>query len=316
MPFAPPSRPRGSRSWPLAPDTGDAASRVDEGPDRSDGSRLSTAPSGQAGSVLALAGVTVRRAGRAILGPLDWTVSAGERWVVFGPNGSGKTTLLHVASTYLWPSAGTVTVLGQAIGSVDARTLRETIGYAGSGLEKAIADDVSALDVVMTARHAALAPWWHRYTDADRARARELLGRLGVADVAERPFGVLSTGERRRVQIARALMPDPRLLLLDEPSAGLDLGARETLVEDLATLAADAELAAIVLVSHHVEEIPAGFGHGLVLASGRAIAGGAIDEALASGPLSEAFGRPLTVEREPGSGRFTARGGVRAGAPG
>jgi len=262
--------------------------------------------------VLSLANVTVRRAGRTILGPIDWTVGAGERWVVFGPNGSGKTTLLQVASTYLWPSTGTVSVLGQAIGSVDARALRESIGYAGSGLERAIADDVSALDVVMTARHAALAPWWHRYSDADRGRARELLARMGVGDIAERPFGVLSTGERRRVQIARALMPDPRLLLLDEPSAGLDLGARETLVEDLAVLAGDPGLAAIVLVSHHVEEIPAGFGHALVLGAGRAVASGPIEDALASGPLSEAFGRPLVVDHAAGNGRFTARGGDRA----
>jgi iron complex transport system ATP-binding protein len=280
----------------LAPDGGPAAVPATE-------------PHGVAAEVLALDGVAVRRSGRTILGPLDWTVRAGERWVVFGPNGSGKTTLLQVASTYLWPSSGAVTVLGQPIGAVDARTLREAIGYAGSGLERAIGDDVAAVDVVMTARHAALAPWWHRYTDADRTRALDLLDRLGVADVAERPFGVLSTGERRRVQIARALMPDPRLLLLDEPSAGLDLGARETLVEDLAALAADPGLAAIVMVSHHVEEVPAGFGHALIVASGQAIARGPIEEALASGPLSEAFGRPLVVARTPGNGRFTARGG-------
>jgi len=256
--------------------------------------------------VLRLDGVTVRRSGRTILGPLDWTVRAGERWIVFGPNGSGKTTLLQVVSTYLWPSTGGVRVLGEAIGAVDARGLRESIGYAGSGLERAIADDIDALDVVMTARHAALAPWWHRYTDADRERAANLLERMGVGDFATRAFGTLSTGERRRVQIARALMPDPRLLLLDEPGAGLDLGARESLVEDLATLARDLALAAIVLVSHHVEEIPAGFGHALVLGAGRAVAAGPIASALASGPLSTAFGRPLMVEHV--NGRIAARG--------
>jgi iron complex transport system ATP-binding protein len=256
--------------------------------------------------VLRLEGVAVRRSGQTILGPLDWTVRGGERWVVFGPNGSGKTTLLQVVSTYLWPSTGSVSVLGERIGAVDARTLRETIGYAGSGLERAISDDVAALDVVMTARHAALAPWWHRYTDADRARARDLLDRMGVGAFADRPFGLLSTGERRRVQIARALMPDPRLLLLDEPAAGLDLGAREAFIEDLAALALDSTLAAIVLVSHHVEEIPAGFGHALVLAEGRSVAAGPIEGALASGPLSAAFGLPLVVERM--NGRFAARG--------
>lgn len=256
--------------------------------------------------VLRLDGVAVRRSGRTILGPLDWTVRAGERWVVFGPNGSGKTTLLQVASTYLWPSVGSVSVLGERIGAVDARDLRERIGYAGSGLERSISDDVLALDVVMTARHAALAPWWHRYTDDDRARARDLLARMGVGAFADRQFGSLSTGERRRVQIARALMPDPCLLLLDEPGAGLDLGAREALVEDLATLAHDPALAAIVLVSHHVEEIPGGFGHALVLGDGRAVASGPIESALASRPLSAAFGIPLVVERS--EGRFVARG--------
>jgi iron complex transport system ATP-binding protein len=260
----------------------------------------------ESAEVLRLDGVAVRRSGRTILGPLDWTVRSGERWVVVGPNGSGKTTLLQVASTYLWPSAGSVEVLGERIGAVDARRLRETIGYAGSGLERAISDDVTALDVVMTARHAALAPWWHRWSDADRARAADLLARMGVGELGARAFGTLSTGEQRRVQIARALMPDPRLLLLDEPAAGLDLGARESLVEDLATLAFDTALAAIVLVSHHVEEIPAGFGHGLILGSGCAVASGPIDSALASGPLSAAFGRPLVVERV--DGRFAARG--------
>jgi iron complex transport system ATP-binding protein len=259
--------------------------------------------------VLRLDGITVRRAGRTILGPLDWTIRSGERWVVFGPNGSGKTTLLQVASTYLWPSTGTVRVLDQPIGAIDARQLRESIGYAGSGLERAIGDDIAALDVVVTARHAALAPWWHRYTEADRARAGALLERMGVGGFAARAFGTLSTGERRRVQIARALMPEPRLLLLDEPGAGLDLGARESLLEDLAALARDASLAAIVLVSHHVEEIPTGFGHALVLRGGRAVASGPIERALASGPLSAAFGRPLAVDRV--DGRFVARG-VRA----
>ncbi|MEW5989914.1 MAG: ATP-binding cassette domain-containing protein [Chloroflexota bacterium] len=259
--------------------------------------------------VLRLDGVTVRRSGRTILGPIDWTVRAGERWAVFGPNGSGKTTLLQVASTYLWPSTGSVRVLGESIGAVDARQLRESIGYAGSGLERAISDDIQALDVVMTARHAALAPWWHRYTDADRDRAVGLLRRLGVGSFVDRAFGTLSTGERRRVQIARALMPDPRLLLLDEPGAGLDLGARESLVEDLDVLARDPALAAIVLVSHHVEEIPSGFGHALVLGSGRAVAAGPIETALASGPLSTAFDRPLVVEHV--DGRIVARG-VRA----
>jgi len=266
-----------------------------------------------ASPVIELRGVSVRRGARTILGPLDWTVRHGERWVIVGPNGAGKTTLVQVASTYLWPTTGSVAILGSEIGTIDARTLREKIGYAGSALERAISDEVTALEVVMTARHAALGPWWHRYTDGDRARARSLLDRLGVGDLADHTMGILSTGERRRVQIGRALMPEPRLLILDEPAAGLDLGAREALIAALDSLAADPGLAAIVLVSHHLEEIPASFGSALVLGSGRAVASGPIAEVLASGPLSEAYGLPLVVERR--EGRYTARGTPPGTAP-
>lgn len=255
--------------------------------------------------VVELAGVSVRRGGTTILGPLDWRIERGERWVVLGPNGSGKTTLLQVVSTYVWPSTGTVSVLGQRIGAIDARELRRRIGYAGSGLERAVDEATSAADLVVSARHAALATWWHRYSDVDRERADALLGRLGVRELADRPFGLLSTGERRRVLIARALMPDPELLLLDEPTASLDLGAREALVEDLETLAADRRLAAIVLVTHHVEEIPAGFGAGLLLRAGAVVAHGSIATVVAAEPLSATFGSPLEVGGQ--DGRFHAR---------
>lgn len=254
--------------------------------------------------ILRLSGVSVRRAGRTLIGPIDWSIAAGDRWVVIGPNGSGKTTLVHVASTYLWPTRGTVEVLGETIGRVDARELRRRVGYAGAGLEAAIDPGLSAIDVVVTARHAALGPWWHAYSDDDRDRATRLLAEIGVADLADRPFGELSTGERRRVQIARALMPDPDLLILDEPGASLDLGAREALVRDLGTLAAAATPLAIVLVTHHVEEIPAGFGHALILAAGRVVAAGGIDDVLTGAVLSEAFGLPIAVERS--NGRFRA----------
>ncbi len=246
--------------------------------------------------VLRLRDVAVRRGGRTILGPLDWDIRAGERWVVIGPNGSGKTTLAHVASTYLWPSAGRVDVLGETIGRVDARELRRRIGYAGSALERDVDPALAALDVVVTARHAALAPWWHSYTDADRSRAASLLDGMGVGGLADRAFGVLSTGERRRVLIARALMPDPDLLILDEPAASLDLGARELLVRDLATLAARASPAAMALVTHHVEEIPAGFSRALVLSAGVVVAAGPIREALTSQHLSTAFGLPIDID--------------------
>lgn len=259
--------------------------------------------------VLRLSGVSVLRADRPILGPLDWAVGSGERWVVFGPNGSGKTTLLQVLSTYLWPSTGSVDVLGERLGSVDARELRRRIGYAGSGLEAAIDPSLAAVDVVVTARHAALGPWWHRFSDEDRARAMGLLERFGIGDLGARTFGSLSTGERRRVQIARALMPDPDLLLLDEPSSSLDLGAREALVDDLERLAESERPLAIVLVSHHVEEIPPRFDHALVLRHGCAVAAGPIETTLTSRTLSGAFDRRLVVRRA--AHRFHARGAGR-----
>ena len=223
-------------------------------------------------SIVELHGTTVRRAGRAILGPLDWRVGQGERWVVIGANGSGKTTLLSVVGLALWPTAGSVDVLGARYGKVDSREVRRCIGAAGSAVELQLRDDLTPVDLVMTARYAATEPWWHVFSDADRARARELLVRLGIGAVADHPFGTLSAGERRRVSIARALMPDPDLLLLDEPAASLDLGARETLLRDLSLLAEEARPTAIVLVTHHVEEIPAGFTHALVLRGGQPVA--------------------------------------------
>jgi iron complex transport system ATP-binding protein len=235
-----------------------------------------------------------------ILGPLDWLVRSGERWVVIGANGSGKTTLLSVAGLTLWPTAGTVDVLGARYGRVDSRAIRRRIGAAGSAVEHVLRDDLTPVDLVMTARHAATEPWWHSFTDDDRARARELLDRLGMAAVADRPFGTLSTGERRRSSIARALMPDPDLLLLDEPAASLDLGARETLLRDLSSLAGDARPAAIVLVTHHVEEIPAGFSHALVLCAGSAVAAGPLPEVLTGEVLSRAFQLPIVVEHRDG----------------
>jgi iron complex transport system ATP-binding protein len=256
------------------------------------------------GVVIRLSGVSVRRAGRTILGPLDWTVCAGERWVVIGPNGSGKTTLVQVASSNLWPTTGAVVVLGATIGRIDARELRRRVGFTSAIQEPAFDPSLTARDVVMTARPGALAPWWHEFDDADRHRAEELLGRLGVAPLANRDVGSLSTGERRRVQVARALMPDPELLILDEPAAGLDVGAREMLVRDLGRLAAADRPAAIVLVTHHVEEIPAGFEHALVLAAGRVAAAGPIGPVLGGSAPAAAFGVPLRIDRE--AGRYRA----------
>ncbi len=255
--------------------------------------------------VVEVHGLVVRRSGRTILGPLEWTIRDGERWVVLGPNGSGKTTLLSVIGLSLWPTAGTVDVLGARYGRIDSRELRRRIGSAGSAVEAVLRDDLTPVDLVMTARHAATEPWWHVFSDDDRARARGLLDGLGLAGVADHPYGTLSTGERRRTSIARALMPDPDLLLLDEPAASLDLGARETLMYDLTTLAGSMRPAAIVLVSHHVEEIPVGFTHGLILADGAIVAAGPLEVVLTDAVLTSAFGMPILVEHV--GGRAWAR---------
>ena len=254
----------------------------------------------EADPVVAVHGLVVRRGGRTILGPLDWTIRTGERWVVLGPNGSGKTTLLSVIGLDLWPTNGSVDVLGARYGRVDSREVRKRIGAAGSAVEGSFRNDLTPVTLVMTARHAATEPWWHVYADADRTRARGLLDELGLGVVADHPYGTLSAGERRRTSIARALMPDPDLLLLDEPAASLDLGARETLIHDLAGLARRARPAAIVLVSHHVEEIPPGFSHALVLADGRAVAAGPLDAVVRDDVLTQAFGLPITVDRRDG----------------
>jgi iron complex transport system ATP-binding protein len=255
--------------------------------------------------IVGLRGVVVRRSGRTILGPIDWDVADGERWVVLGANGSGKTTLLSVASMSLWPTAGTVEVLGGRYGRVDARDWRRRIGVASSAVEGAMRPTLTPRDLIMTARHAALEPWWHEYDDADRVRAATLAERLGLGRVVDHPFATLSAGERRRTSIARALMPDPDLLLLDEPAASLDLAARELLLRDLEGLASEARPGAIVLVSHHLEEIPAGFGHGLVLRDGEARANGPLASVLRDDVLSDAYGLPLAVEAR--DGRWAAR---------
>jgi len=185
---------------------------------------------------LRLTGVGVRRDGRWILDDVGWTVRSGERWVVVGPNGAGKTTLASIASTYLWPTSGTVEVLGERVGRIDARILRRRIGLVSAALAARLEDRLTALDAVVAARDAALAPWWGTFGDADRRIALERLAAMGCRDLANRTIGTLSSGERQRVQIARTLMTEPELLILDEPAAGLDLGAREQLVERLDVL--------------------------------------------------------------------------------
>jgi iron complex transport system ATP-binding protein len=256
---------------------------------------------------LRLRHVSLRRDGRALLEGVDWRVGAGERWVVLGPNGSGKSSLVRIAALDLHPSAGEVAVLGETLGRTDVRSLRRRIGWASAALADALRPSITALDVVMTARYGALEPWWHRYDDADQARALDRLERLGVGPLADRTFGTLSSGERQRVLVARTLMNEVGLVLLDEPTAGLDLGGREQLVRSLDDLAADPSTPPIVLVTHHVEEIPPSFDHALLLRDGRVHAAGELASVLTAPSLSATFGLDLEVARVAGRYRAAAR---------
>lgn len=255
--------------------------------------------------VLRLRGVTIVRDGVAILSDVDWVVREGERWVVLGPNGAGKTTLLQVAATRLFPTRGAVDLLGERLGRVDVFDLRPRIGFASVALADRLPAQERVLDTVVTASYAVLGRGRERYEKPDERRALDLLTQVGCRILAERRYGTLSEGERKRVQIARALMTDPELLLLDEPAAGLDLGAREALLRRLSRLAADPAAPATVLVSHHVEEIPTGVTHGLMLRDGRLVAAGAVAETLTAPVLSACFGVPLEVSRQ--DGRYAAR---------
>ncbi len=255
-------------------------------------------------TALSLTGVELVRGNSTILHDINWTVDDGQRWIVLGANGSGKTSLVRIASLYTHPSAGTVEVLGGRLGQIDVRRHRTRIGVVSASFADLLRPGLSAVDVVMTAKNAALESWWHSYDDADRARAHELLARFGCDALATHAFVTLSSGERQRVQLARTLMAEPGLLLLDEPTAGLDLGGREDLVQRLASLASDPATPATVLVTHHVDEIPPGYDHVLLLRDGRVMASGAIDDVLTSASLSECFGVAVTLERR--NGRFAA----------
>jgi len=255
--------------------------------------------------VIALERVSVVRDGRYLLQDVDWLVHAHERWVVLGPNGAGKTTMLQVASTYMGPSRGSVRLLGQRYGKVDVRKLRERLGYAGAGVSGFVRPDLPALDIVVTGRHASFVPpRFHKYTDEDWDAARLHLDRLASDHLAGRRFGTLSSGEKQRVLIARSMMTQPEVLLLDEAMTGLDLGARERLVASLGALAVDPDSPAVILVTHHVEEIPPGFTHIALIAGGSVVAAGAIDEVLTADALSATFAQSLHLERR--GGRFHA----------
>ena len=241
--------------------------------------------------------VGVRRGASTLLNRVDWRVELDEKWVVLGPNGAGKTTLLRLAATELHPTRGTVHVLGERLGRVDVFELRSRIGFSSASLASRIPGDEVVSDLVVSAGYAVLGRWRERYEDLDSARAAGLLAAFGVKGMARRRFGTLSEGERKRVLIARALMTDPELLLLDEPAAGLDLGGREDLLGRLTTLAVDPDAPATVLVTHHVEEIPPGFTHAMLMRDGAVVAQGLLETVLTEDNLSKTFGVDLVLQR-------------------
>jgi iron complex transport system ATP-binding protein len=256
-------------------------------------------------AVVDLAGVSIVRGGATLLDDVDWSVDEAERWVVVGPNGAGKTTLLQLLAAQIHPSAGVAGLLGEVLGTVDVFELRPRIGLTSAALAERIPRGESVHDVVVSASYAVLGRWREEYDVLDHERADELLDHLGIAGLAGRTFGTLSEGERKRVQIARALMTDPELLLLDEPAAGLDLAGRESLVRTLSDLALDPYAPASVLVTHHVEEIPAGVTHALLLQRGRVVAAGPLRETLTAENLTATFGLPLALTET--DGRWAAR---------
>ncbi|WP_114854784.1 ABC transporter ATP-binding protein [Brachybacterium sp. YJGR34] len=252
-----------------------------------------------------LTDVTVRRSGKDLLRTVSLEIGEGERWAVLGPNGAGKSTLTRLLAARLHPTSGTVGILDETLGKVDIFELRPLIGLASQELAETIPAEETAENVVVTAGYGVVGRWREEYDAVDLERARTLLAAFGVGDLGERMFGTLSTGERKRVLAARALMTDPELLLLDEPAAGLDLGGRESLVRTLGRLAKDPATPVTVLVTHHVEEIPPGYTHVVLLREGEIVEAGPIEQTLTSQNLTRTFGLPLVVEQR--GERFTAR---------
>lgn len=249
--------------------------------------------------------VLLRRNRKVLVGPVTWSVELDERWVVLGPNGAGKTSLLRIAAAMEHPTSGYAAILGELLGRVDVSELKARIGLSSAALAQRIPDNEVVRDLVVSAGYAVLGRWREEYEEIDTARAVDMLETLGAEHLSDRTYGTLSEGERKRVLIARALMTDPELLLLDEPAAGLDLGGREELVARLGELAADPDAPAMVLVTHHVEEIPPGFSHALLLSEGGVVAQGLLGDVMTSENLSRAFGQSIVIEMI--DGRYFAR---------
>jgi iron complex transport system ATP-binding protein len=256
-------------------------------------------------NVLELADVTVRRGQATLLDSVSWTVREDERWVVLGANGAGKTTLVQLCSAQIHPSSGVAGILGEVLGTVDVFELRPRIGYTSAAVAERIPRGEKVRDVVVSASYGVIGRWREHYDELDHDRARALLVEVGAGKLLDRTFGTLSEGERKRVQIARSLMTDPELLILDEPAAGLDLGGREDLVSTMTVLANDPMSPAIVLVSHHVEEIPPGFTHALMLRDGRVVAQGPLPGVMTAENLTATFGMSLLLTHE--DDRYSAR---------
>ncbi|MFA5917978.1 MAG: ABC transporter ATP-binding protein [Candidatus Nanopelagicaceae bacterium] len=256
-------------------------------------------------TVLSLSDVSVRRGDRVILGPVNFSVAEGEHWVILGPNGAGKSTLLKLLSAMSFPTFGTVEILGELLGKVDVFELRPRLGFCSSLMAENIPGDELVRDVVLTAAYAIIGRWNERYDLWDESRAIALLTTFGVRELGDREFGTLSEGERKRVQICRALMADPEILLLDEPAAGLDLGGREDLLKRFAKFSSDPQAPVTILVTHHIEEIPAGTTHALLLKDGAIAVSGPIDQVITSQHVSAVFGLPIHVQKE--GARFFAK---------
>lgn len=262
--------------------------------------------------VVDLSHVGVLRHPQWLLDDVSWRIDEGERWIVMGPNGAGKTTLLQILAARLHPTRGHVRLLGEELGAVDLAELRQSIGWASGSLADSLPAHERVVDVVVTGAWAVTGRWREQYDDGDLARAEQLMESWGLGGLSDRTFGTLSEGERKRTLIARSLMADPELLLLDEPAAGLDVGGRESLVAALSRLAADDAAPTTVMVTHHLEEIPAGFTHALLMREGRAVSAGPIAEVLVDRRVSEVFSLPLVVTPSGpagrgGTGRWSAR---------